>query len=87
MLSEDLALTLHSFDHAVLEIMERECRWMDVAGACVVRNNLADILDRLREMERSCAPAAPVVEDGTVVRMPRRRPRLVAPPPDGGDAA
>lgn len=87
MLSEDLALALNAFTLTLLPAIDAECPRPIRASARVCRDNLADILDRLREMERSCAPAAPVVEDGTVVRMPRRRPHLVAPPPDGGDAA
>ncbi|MCA1909230.1 MAG: hypothetical protein LDL39_12805 [Magnetospirillum sp.] len=87
MLSDDLALVLNAFTLTLLPAIDAECPRPIRASARVCRDNLADILDRLREMERSTGPM-PAAEDGKVVQL-RRRPRLVPPPrnPGGGDAA
>jgi hypothetical protein len=87
MISDDLALTLNSFEKSILPSVEAECPRPIFKTAEIHRDNLASILERLREYERSTAPLLPAPTVGNVIAL-RRRPRVVSvPPTDGGDAA
>lgn len=86
MLSEDLALVINAFDKTILPSVEAECPRTIQVSARICRVNLADILDRLREMEQSTAPRLMAPPADNVVAL-RRRPRPLPTNPDGGDAA